>query len=52
MKKKLIMKEKWEKPLINILSLRNTQTPGEKARDDTYEATRVKNGAITTSTSS
>ena len=45
------MKEKWEKPLITVLSLKNTKD-GSKKRVDTYERTVVKNGETTTSTSS
>ncbi len=46
------MKEKWEKPLISALSLRNTQTPGAKGNTDTFERTVIKDGRVQTSTAS
>ncbi len=46
------MKEKWEKPLISALSLRNTQTPGAKGNTDTYEQPLIKDGKVLQSTSS
>lgn len=46
------MKEKWEKPKLSILSLKDTQTPNQKGKTKTYEAFRVKDGVTTTSTSS
>ena len=46
------MKEKWEKPLISVLSLRNTQTAGAKRATDTFEQTVIKNGKTLQSTSS
>ena len=46
------MKEKWEKPLISELSLRNTQTPGAKAATEPFEQTVVKDGKTIATTSS
>ena len=45
------MKEKWQKPEVSVLSLKNTKDTS-KQRQDTYEATRVKDGVVTTSTAS
>ncbi len=45
------MKEKWQKPKVTVLSLKNTKD-GTKKRVDTYEKTIVKNSETIASTSS